>query len=118
MSNNYRKSVFRKKYSKKAQMRIFFCVIVLITACLISVRSIGGAIINNLETKKILKDKEIELIQAQERHKVLENDLKKLEDPEYVSQYIRDDYYFTAEGEIFFLLPEEAIEDDVSTNTN
>lgn len=105
-------------YTKAARRRIAGWLMLLAIVLLVSIFSIGGVISNNMETKEILKDKEIELIQMQEKKKVLENDLVRLDDPEYISQYIRDDYYYTAEGEIFFLLPEEEDENEATTNNN
>jgi len=116
MGIKYHVETFKRKYSKQARARIVLCVIVLFGMFFISLRSVGGAIMSTIETKERLKDKNNELIQAQERNKLLKNDLKKLEDPEYISQYIRDDYHVMAEGEVFFLLPVDEVEDETTSN--
>lgn len=111
-----REMLTKDSYSAAAKRRIVAYSLILAVVFLFSVISIGQAVSNNIETKEMLKDKEIEYIQMQEKKKVLENDLMRLDDPEYISQFIRDDHYYTAEGEIFFLLPEEEDTNDQTTN--
>jgi|GEM_PF-3262718 len=117
-SKKYEKALQNNKYSQATMRRIVGWLALVCVIFIFSIFSIGTAIGNNIEAKEVLKDKEAELIQMQEKKKMLEYDLQKLDDPEYIAQYIRDDYYFTAEGEIFFLLPEEEENNDESTTNN
>jgi len=116
MNISYHIAMFRRRYSKKARARIVCCVIVLFVLVVLSVRSVGGAVLKTLETKERLNDKNNELVQEKEKNKLLTNNLMKLEDPEYISQYIREDHYVIAEGEVFFLLPEEEVDDEATAN--
>jgi len=115
MKMNYYMTRFKRRYSSKARIRIVCCLVVLLLMSVVAIRSVGGAIINTIETKARWKDKNNELIQAREKNKLLTLDLQKLEDPEYIAQYIRDDRFVLAEGEIFFVLPEEEVEDETTT---
>jgi len=117
MKINYHLERFKRRYPKKARIRIVCCVLALFVTTVVSIRSVGGAIMNTIGTKKRFNDKNNELIQAREKNKLLTRDLMKLDDPEFIAQYIRDDQLVLAEGEVFFVLPEEEVEDDTTKNS-
>ena len=60
---------------------------------------------DKLEVTK--KDLDNELVRLKEKEEELKVDVNKLHDPNYVSRYAREKYYFTnKEGEYVFKLPE------------
>ncbi len=54
-------------------------------------------IYNNISTKKSLEDKYDQLVDKQDD---LNDEVNKLQDPEYVAKYAREKYLYTKDGEI------------------
>jgi len=102
-SNNMDKSISKRKF--KLRIKIYLTTIC--TLLIFSIFYILPVVSNVYETKTLLEQKEYELKQEQERKTTLENDLLKIENEGYIDQYIRDNYYFTSDDEILFLLPKE-----------
>ena len=42
-----------------------------------------------------------------DEEKVLNSDIKKLEDPEYVARYAREKYLYSKDGELIIRIPDE-----------
>lgn len=108
---------FLDKYSIATRRRLrvwfaFFVIIVIIFGYYLSV-AIGNAV----ASKRMLEDRKIELVQEQQRRSTLHEDLKKLEDPEYIQQYARGTYHYAASGEIIFILPSSDPEDTLNENS-
>ena len=55
-----------------------------------------------METNK-LKDEQLAL---EEEHKELEKDIKKLNDPDYITKYVREKYLYSKDGEIILRIDE------------
>lgn len=95
-----------KKIKRNVKFRLFFFFIIFGTF-------IGGLSYNffsNVEKimriqseKKELEDK---LAELKEEEEVLNSDIKKLEDPDYIARYAREKYMYSKEGEIIFRLPD------------
>lgn len=90
----------RRKKSSKHKIRMFFAFVIFggITAVL------GYNLLNNLISiremnveKKELKNKIVDL---EKEKKVLETDIMKLEDPDYIAKYVREKYYYSKDGEV------------------
>ena len=54
--------------------------------------------------KNELKEK---LASLEEEEKVLNSDIKKLEDPDYVARYAREKYLYSKEGELIIRIPDD-----------
>ena len=54
--------------------------------------------------KKELKEK---LASLEEEEDVLNSDIKKLEDPDYVARYAREKYLYSKEGELIIRIPDD-----------
>ena len=59
---------------------------------------------DNYKTKKELEDKYNKLLEEKE---VLETDVKKLQDPEYVAKYAREKYLYSKDGELIIKIIDE-----------
>ncbi|KKB35280.1 FtsB family cell division protein [Bacillus thermotolerans] len=60
-----------------------------------------------LEEQKLAKEQaEAELAELKEKQKRYEEELRKLEDDEYIAELARKKYFLSDEGEIIFNLPE------------
>ena len=95
----------KKKSNKKAKIRI--CLFFIIFGSMIGYLSYNFfsnvyKILEIKEEKRFLEDK---LIGLQDEEDVLNSDIKKLEDPEYVARYAREKYMYSKDGEIIIRIP-------------
>ena len=96
----------RRRVKKKAK-RIATSGIISITLIVFIVITLGGIffdIVDKYKEKRILENK---IIALKEKEKALENDVKKLEDPEYLARYAREKYFYSKDGELILRIPEE-----------
>lgn len=56
------------------------------------------------EEKKSLNDK---LISLKDEQEILNSDIKKLEDPDYVARYAREKYMYSKDGELIIRIPDD-----------
>lgn len=102
-SKNTRKS----KISKKAKLRILLFFIIfgsIIGSLSYSFFSNVNKIVSIKKEKKILSDRIAELT---DEEAVLNSDIKKLEDPEYVARYAREKYLYSKDGELIIRIPDD-----------
>lgn len=78
-----------------------FLLIILISITLFSVFT---EILDKYKEKNELEN---QLIALEEKEKELENDVKKLEDPEYLARYAREKYFYSKDGELIIRIPED-----------
>lgn len=101
-SKNTRKS----KISKKAKLRILLFFIIfggIIGSLSYSFFSNVNKIVS-IKRKQVLNNRIAELT---DEEKVLNSDIKKLEDPEYVARYAREKYLYSKDGELIIRIPDE-----------
>ena len=96
-----------KKSNKKAKFRI--CLFLIIFGSMIGYLSYNffsnvNKIMEIKEEKQSLKDK---LVSLQDEEDVLNSDIKKLEDPEYVARYAREKYMYSKDGELIIRIPDD-----------
>ena len=97
----------KKKVNKGAKRRLFLWFIIFVL--LISYMSYNTFIywkdiLKNQKETKELEDKYDKLISEKE---VLETDVLKLQDPEYVAKYAREKYLYSKDGELIIKIVEE-----------
>lgn len=56
------------------------------------------------DQKEALKDK---LSNLKEEEEILNSDIKKPEDPDYVARYAREKYLYSKDGELIIRIPED-----------
>ena len=97
----------KRKSNKKAKRRIF--VFFIFFGAIIG--SLSYSFFTNVEKIiEIKKDKSglnNNLADLQEEEKVLNSDIKKLQDPEYVARYAREKYLYSKDGELIIRLPDD-----------
>ena len=54
--------------------------------------------INKMKNEKVELKKKIETLEKEK--KVLETDILKLNDPDYIAKYVREKYFYSKEGEL------------------
>ncbi len=80
------------------RMAIYFILIGLIVGFVwLTCFSSWVEIYNNIHTKKDLEDKYNQLVDTEDE---LNDEVNKLQDPEYVAKYAREKYLYTKDGEI------------------
>ena len=94
----------RRRKPFKSKIRIFVSLIIFgsVTAalgynCLTNILKIQD--MNN--EKKELENK---LVSLQEEKEILETDIMKLEDPDYIAKYVREKYFYSKDGEVILRL--------------
>lgn len=103
MTNKRRKKVV----SKKVKIRLFFFFVIFGSI----IGSLGYNFFSNINKmieinneKDKLKDK-LTILDKEEES--LNDDIKKLKDPEYVARYAREKYMYSKNGELIIRLPDE-----------
>jgi len=90
----------KKKTVVKCRIRIFLALIVFgtVTVCLGYNLVMNIVNIGKMQNEKTgLKNERVYL---EEEKKILETDILKLKDPEYIAKYVREKYFYSKEGEL------------------
>ena len=97
----------KKKTNKRAKKRIFLFFIVFGTI----IGSLSYSLFSNInkimQIRKEKKELESELSELKDEEDVLNLDIKRLEDPEYVARYAREKYFYSKDGELIIRIPED-----------
>ena len=95
-----KKSKKRRKYTIKTKSRMF--VIFLIFGAAIS--TLGYRFFYNLyqinEMKKEKEELEDQLVALGDEKEILEADIERLSDPDYIAKYVREKYFYSKDGEL------------------
>ena len=93
-----------KRKASKSKLRIFICLIIFASItgtlgydCISNIRKIN-------EMKKEKKNLQEELIVLQEEKEILETDILRLKDPDYIAKYVREKYFYSKDGELILRL--------------
>lgn len=100
------KKIKKKKSNKKAKIRI--CLFFVIFGSVIGYLSYNffSNIDKILEINAEKKELQNKLASLQEQEDVLNSDIKKLKDPEYVARYAREKYMYSKDGELIIRIPD------------
>ena len=96
----------KKRKTSKYKIRLFFAFVVFggITVAL------GYNLFCNVVSISKMKDEKRELksqiVTLEEEQQVLETDILKLEDPDYIAKYVREKYFYSREGELILRIEE------------
>lgn len=100
--------VRRQKQRKKRLIRrlaLFGLVVMITMVCLTTYHIKQRAKLSDLQAE--YEEKSDELVTLEKEEKKLTQEIKLLNDEEYLLQIAKTNYFFTEEGEIVFKLPEE-----------
>lgn len=106
----------QKKQFKTKIKRIGLLLSLFALVIIWSIFTISQALSNTLQDRQLLVERQRELAYQEIRRQVLESDLQKLDDPEYIAQYARETYLYTSEDELLFILPKEEFNEGTTTN--
>lgn len=96
-----------KKVNKGAKRRLlclFTIFVLLITYVSCTTFSYWKEILANMKQEKELEEKYAKLLEDKE---ILEDDVVKLQDPEYVAKYAREKYLYSKDGELIIKIIDE-----------
>ena len=96
----------KRKVKKKARRIVTFGLISIALIVFIAI-TLGRVFFDIVDKYKEKKELENQLIVLQEKEKELENDVNKLEDPEYLARYAREKYFYSKDGELILRIPED-----------
>ena len=94
----------KKRKIIKSRIRVFFALLVFFAVTV----ALGYDCLSNiLQIGKLNKEKdklEEQLITLKEEKEILETDILKLEDPDYIAKYVREKYFYSKDGELILRL--------------
>jgi len=100
--------VARVRRVKKKARRIATFGLLSIAAIVLVVVTLGSVFFEIVDKYNEKRNLETRLVVLKDEKKELENDVKKLEDPDYLARYARAKYGFSKEGEyVFRITPKE-----------
>ena len=90
----------KKKKKSKHKVRCFFAFLVFsgITIILGYNLFCNVVAINKMKEEKL--SLETKLVDLEKEKTVLEGDIRKLNDPDYIAKYVREKYFYSKEGEL------------------
>ena len=96
----------KKKVKKKAKRIVTFGMVSVLLISLIGATLLSVVVetINKYKEKNNLKT---QLTMLEEKELELENNVHKLEDPEYLARYAREKYFYSKDGELIIRIPED-----------
>lgn len=110
LENNYKKQkeIDTRRTSKRRKLlvrrlSVFFTLAIVITTLLISVLFSRDATLKAMHLEK--KELQETLTKLEKEQLLLENEIVKLNDDEYIAKLARSEYFFSEKGEIIFNIP-------------
>ena len=97
----------KKKTSKKVKSRMFLFFVIFGTIIASLSYSFFSNVQKMIEINKQKKELKEKLASLEEEENVLNSDIKKLEDPDYVARYAREKYLYSKEGELIIRIPDD-----------
>lgn len=97
----------KKKSSKKVAKRMLvfgFFSVVIISVVFISILKIVNQIVMKYNEANELEKKMADL---EEKEEDLNNEIKRLQDEEYLARYAREKYFYSKDGELIIRIPTE-----------
>lgn len=94
----------QKRKKKKHPFRTAFSFLLMFAAAFL-LWTAGEDFITTMKLKKEISNSQNEIVELEKQQTSLQEEKKKLEDPNYVVRYARGKYMFTKPGEQIFKLP-------------
>lgn len=96
----------RKKKLLYRRLGAFFILVAAISIFMITTLVSQSATLNDKAAEKERLDQQ--LTELEKKQKILDEEIIKLNDDEYIAKLARKDYYLSEEGEILFKMPDSA----------
>lgn len=96
-----------KKSNKKARIRIFLFFIIIGSVLGYLSYNFFSNLCKILEIKEEKRTLTNRLTSLRNEEDILNSDIKKLKDPEYVARYAREKYLYSKDGELIIRIPDD-----------
>lgn len=97
----------KKPHLKKSVKRVMFFGILSVVSIILVVSAIAKTFFQIINKYNEADTLESTLAELKENEEVLENDVTKLQDPEYLARYAREKYFYSKNGELIIRIPTE-----------
>lgn len=91
-----------KKRRRGIKRKIRFLFAFLIFGVIVA--TLGYNLFSNIKTINAMKiekkDLQNKIVELADEKKILENDILKLKNPDYIAKYVREHYYYSKDGEL------------------
>ena len=94
----------KKRKTFKSKIRVFVSLIVFISVTVVLGYNCFANIIKIAKLNNEKKELEKKIILLREEKEILETDILKLEDPDYIAKYVREKYFYSKDGELILRL--------------
>ena len=92
----------KRKKKKHFRLKVRFLVACIVFSSITAV--LGYNLFNNMLVIKQMNEQKLELkkqiVDLDKEKEVLENDILKLQDPDYIARYVREKYFYSKDGEL------------------
>ena len=89
-----------RKISQKTKFRVTFLLLGFIISSVLFVSSIFSYATQIIRTKQEIKELNLAYTESLEQEDILNDEINKLKDPEYLAKYAREKYLYSKEDEI------------------
>ena len=94
----------RKRKASLSKIKILFSILVFASVTTILGYNCLTNILKIYDMKNEKKQLEEKLVNLQEEKEILEGDILRLKDPEYIAKYVREKYFYSKDGEFILRL--------------
>ena len=96
----------KKRKASKCKIRIFISLIIFGSITV----SLGYNLFSNIMSITGMNKEKVSLLEKidelEKEKEILETDINKLEDPDYIAKYVREKYFYSKEGELILRIDE------------
>jgi len=94
----------RKRKASFSKIKLLFVFVVFASITMTLGYNCLSNILKIYDMKNEKKELESQLVSLQEEKEVLEGDILRLRDPEYIAKYVREKYFYSKDGEFILRL--------------
>ena len=94
----------KRKYTVKTKSRMFIIFVFFIAIIVTLGYTLFFNVCQIVDLKLKMSDLNEEKVVLENEEKVIQADIKRLQDPEYIARYAREKYFYSKEGEIILRL--------------
>ena len=100
------KVVKKKRVKKRARRLVIFCLFSFVT-CFFIIGSITKVIYQIVNKYQEASELEAKLADLEEREDELNQEIVRLQDPDYLARYAREKYFYSKDNELIIRIPTE-----------
>ncbi len=94
----------RKRKASFSKIKLLFVIVVFASVTTALGYNCLSNILKIYDMKNEKRELENQLVDLQEEKEILEGDILRLKDPEYIAKYVREKYFYSKDGEFILRL--------------